>query len=70
MFLHVGLLIESTITVLEFANEGFFHCMNSQVIEKVVPLPKYLITILMSATKQSNDSSVWFKASKFINIKQ
>jgi hypothetical protein len=70
MLLHIGLLVKSTITVLEFANEGFFHCMDSQVIKKVVPLPKYLVTVLMSATKLSNDSSVWFEASKFINIKQ
>jgi len=40
------------------------------VIEKVMPLPKYLVTVLMSTTKQSNDPSIRFKASKFINIEQ
>ena len=70
MLLHVGLLVESAIAVLEFADEWLFHCMDPQVIEKVVPLPKYLVTVLMSATKQSYNSPIRFKASEFINIEQ
>lgn len=53
MFFHICLLIEPSIAVFELANKGFLHGMNSQMIEKVMPLSKYFITIFMRAAKQS-----------------
>ena len=65
MFFHISLLIEPSIAVFEFANKGLFHGMNSQMIEKVMPLPKYFVTVFMRTTKQSYYSSKWLKTSEF-----
>ena len=69
MFFHICLLIEPFITILEFADKRFFLSVNSQMIEKVMPLSKHFATIFMRAAKQSNHSSVRLKASEFINVK-
>jgi hypothetical protein len=66
---HVGLLIEPLIAVLEFAEKRLFLCVNSQMVEKVMPLSENFATVFMRTAKQSYNSSVRLKTSEFKNIK-
>jgi hypothetical protein len=69
MLFHVGLLIKSLVAVLEFAEKRLFLCVNSQMVEKVMPLSENFATIFMRAAEQSNHSSIRFKTSEFKNVK-
>ena len=66
---HVCLLIEPLITVLKFAEKRFFLCVNSQVVEKVMPLSENFATVFMRTAEQSYHSSVRLKTSEFKNVK-
>jgi hypothetical protein len=48
---HVGLLIEPLIAVLEFAEKRLFLCVNSQMVEKVMPLSENFATVFMRTAK-------------------
>jgi hypothetical protein len=48
---HVGLLIKPLVAVLEFAEKRLFLCVNSQMVEKVMPLTENFATIFMRAAE-------------------
>jgi hypothetical protein len=48
---HVGLLIEPLITVLKFAEKRLFLRVNSQMVEKVMPLSENFATVFMRTAK-------------------
>jgi hypothetical protein len=66
---HVGLLIKPSITVLVLADKGLFHGVDSQMIEKIMPLSKNFVTVFMRTAEQSYHPSIWLKASEFKNVK-
>jgi hypothetical protein len=61
-------LIKLAIASSKIAGEWFFICMDSQMVEKVVPESKNFIAVLMGAAKQSDYRSVRLEASELKNI--
>ena len=58
VFLHICLLIELAIASQETAFKRFLFCMDSQMIEKIVPKSKNFVTTLVNAAKQSYYCSI------------
>lgn len=68
MLLHVCLLVEHTIASGEVAGEWFLICVDSQMVEKVVPESKDFVAVLMGAVEQPDYRSVWLEASELKDI--
>lgn len=70
MLFHVSLLVKLSIASSKIASEGFFICVNSQMVEKIVPESKDFVTVLVSTVEKSDYCSIGFKAPKFKDIVQ
>ena len=70
VLVEVSLLGEAHSTVWNWACVGFLICVNSQVVEEIMPLSKNLVfTVFMGASKHSNNLPGVMRRSVLINDK-